>query len=224
MQTVQFQCGHCGKLMGVSHEFLGQQVRCPTCQQIVLAPAGEGSELAPSADGNADELFLANLQTAPIGDPPSPETQPAAAPEPAPEATAPEAPAPEATAPASASDAIVPGPALHGVVPGDSGAHDGSLPWHDPAVRTGGAAEPVARAQRGAAAGGISWLWLLPLFSYSVLATVMLVIVYNSLQTSNATIRDQNTTIEKQRDELKELRKMRGKPDPDNGKGEPAMP
>ncbi len=39
MQTVNFQCGHCGKLMAVGVEFLGQQVRCPHCQQVVIAPA-----------------------------------------------------------------------------------------------------------------------------------------------------------------------------------------
>ncbi len=39
MQTVNFQCGHCGKLMAVGVEFLGQQLRCPHCQQVVLAPA-----------------------------------------------------------------------------------------------------------------------------------------------------------------------------------------
>ena len=38
MQTVNFQCGHCGKLMGVGSEYLGQQVRCPHCQQVVVAP------------------------------------------------------------------------------------------------------------------------------------------------------------------------------------------
>ena len=32
MQTVQFQCGHCNKLMAVGVEHLGQQVRCPHCQ------------------------------------------------------------------------------------------------------------------------------------------------------------------------------------------------
>src|SRR3954468_5525969 len=42
MQTVNFQCGHCGNLMGVSVEFLGQQVRCPHCQQVVVAPASAG--------------------------------------------------------------------------------------------------------------------------------------------------------------------------------------
>jgi hypothetical protein len=38
MQTVNFQCGHCGKLMAVGSDFLGLQVRCPHCQQVVVAP------------------------------------------------------------------------------------------------------------------------------------------------------------------------------------------
>ncbi|HEY7424226.1 MAG TPA: hypothetical protein VH682_08335 [Gemmataceae bacterium] len=74
MQTVNFQCGHCGKLMGVGSEHLGQQVRCPHCQQIVIAPpppaepppapeAAPPPELvekvpnaAPAAD-DADDIF-----------------------------------------------------------------------------------------------------------------------------------------------------------------------
>jgi hypothetical protein len=39
MGTVNFECGHCHSLMAVGEEHLGQQVRCPHCQQIVLAPA-----------------------------------------------------------------------------------------------------------------------------------------------------------------------------------------
>jgi hypothetical protein len=39
MQTVNFTCGHCGKLMAVEQHLLGQQVRCPHCQQVVEAPA-----------------------------------------------------------------------------------------------------------------------------------------------------------------------------------------
>ena len=39
MQTVHFPCGHCGSVMEVDGEFLGQPVRCPHCQQIVVAPA-----------------------------------------------------------------------------------------------------------------------------------------------------------------------------------------
>jgi hypothetical protein len=39
MQTMNFTCGHCGNLMAVGQEHLGQQVRCPHCQQVVQAPA-----------------------------------------------------------------------------------------------------------------------------------------------------------------------------------------
>jgi hypothetical protein len=57
MQTVNFQCGHCGKLMAVGVEFLGQQVRCPHCQQVVLAPATAAAVPEPQP---VPELF-ANL-------------------------------------------------------------------------------------------------------------------------------------------------------------------
>ena len=39
MQTVNFQCGNCNNLMAVGAEYLGQQVRCPHCQAVVVAPA-----------------------------------------------------------------------------------------------------------------------------------------------------------------------------------------
>jgi hypothetical protein len=48
MQTVSFQCGHCGKVMGVGAQFLGQQVRCPHCQGVVLAPTGPPPAPAPA--------------------------------------------------------------------------------------------------------------------------------------------------------------------------------
>jgi len=38
MQTLNFQCGHCGNLMAVGVEYLGLQVRCPHCGGIVIAP------------------------------------------------------------------------------------------------------------------------------------------------------------------------------------------
>lgn len=43
MQTVNFTCGHCKNLMAVGQEFLGQAVRCPHCQQVVLAPGPQNS-------------------------------------------------------------------------------------------------------------------------------------------------------------------------------------
>src|SRR5262245_28748300 len=39
METINVQCGHCGKLMAVSTEHLGARVSCPHCQGVVEAPA-----------------------------------------------------------------------------------------------------------------------------------------------------------------------------------------
>ena len=50
MATVNFQCGNCNNLMGVSAEFLGHQVRCPHCQAVVVAPAAPApTHPAPAA-------------------------------------------------------------------------------------------------------------------------------------------------------------------------------
>jgi len=38
MQPVTFTCVHCNNLMAVGPELVGQQVRCPTCGQVVQAP------------------------------------------------------------------------------------------------------------------------------------------------------------------------------------------
>src|SRR5579864_9385185 len=38
MQTVQFTCEKCGKVMAISTEHLGTQVHCPHCLEIVQAP------------------------------------------------------------------------------------------------------------------------------------------------------------------------------------------
>ncbi|HEY7155384.1 MAG TPA: hypothetical protein VH575_15585, partial [Gemmataceae bacterium] len=64
MQTVNFQCGHCGKLMGVGSDFLGQQVRCPHCQQVVIAPPPATEQPPPAAPSPAVELSP-SPQTAP---------------------------------------------------------------------------------------------------------------------------------------------------------------
>ncbi|MBI1913599.1 MAG: hypothetical protein HYS12_02410 [Planctomycetes bacterium] len=49
METVNFQCGHCGQVLAVSMEHVGQQVRCPHCQQVVVAPL-------PSSPGPAQQF------------------------------------------------------------------------------------------------------------------------------------------------------------------------
>ncbi len=48
MQTVNFQCGNCNNLMAVGAEYVGQQVRCPHCQAVVVAPAGDAPPPAPA--------------------------------------------------------------------------------------------------------------------------------------------------------------------------------
>jgi hypothetical protein len=55
MQTVNFTCGLCGQLMAVSQEFLGQQVRCPHCQQVVLTSAPDAPP--PPAEGLQETTF-----------------------------------------------------------------------------------------------------------------------------------------------------------------------
>jgi hypothetical protein len=41
MANTTFRCGHCGNLMAVDDQYLGQQVACPTCKQIVVAPVAQ---------------------------------------------------------------------------------------------------------------------------------------------------------------------------------------
>ena len=43
MQTVNFNCSFCGKLMAVGINLLGRNVRCPHCKQILQAPATTGA-------------------------------------------------------------------------------------------------------------------------------------------------------------------------------------
>lgn len=45
MQTVNFNCPHCGNLMAVGTNLLGRNVRCPHCKQVVRAPAAPGEPL-----------------------------------------------------------------------------------------------------------------------------------------------------------------------------------
>ena len=56
MEIINFQCSHCGNMMGVTVDCLGQEVRCPTCEQVVVAPSGatEPSPREPAAVGSHD--------------------------------------------------------------------------------------------------------------------------------------------------------------------------
>ncbi len=48
MQTVNFNCSFCEKMMAVGLNLLGRNVRCPHCKQVVQAPAAGGAA-APAA-------------------------------------------------------------------------------------------------------------------------------------------------------------------------------
>jgi hypothetical protein len=58
MQTVQFDCGNCGKTMAVGIEHLGAQVHCPHCMEIVQAPSApaDSPDAAPALDSPIPEI------------------------------------------------------------------------------------------------------------------------------------------------------------------------
>lgn len=47
MQTLNFSCTHCNKLMAVGLASLGMQVRCPHCKQVVVAFQSSGEASTP---------------------------------------------------------------------------------------------------------------------------------------------------------------------------------
>jgi hypothetical protein len=186
MEIINFQCGHCGNLMGVSTECLGTQVRCPTCSQVVVAPAAAPSPTLPASQPGhehediftppeSDDLFSAPAQPRLEIPPPAPSpTVPMLAP------TRGELPP---TNP-------FPAPALESAtVPTPEPFHD------DPAGAPGGAGffddraaaslphESRLTGRRPHQRGSI-WpiLVLLPLLSYAVLATVLVVILLYQLK------------------------------------------
>src|SRR5438034_7050741 len=63
METVNFPCAHCGKLMAVSTDHLGSQVQCPHCQGIVQAPAAPAPTSRPGVSSP-----LPQFQTLPAGE------------------------------------------------------------------------------------------------------------------------------------------------------------
>jgi hypothetical protein len=55
MQTLTFSCPHCTNLMAVGLELLGQQVQCPTCGQVIIAPASMPEQQAAAVSVSAAE-------------------------------------------------------------------------------------------------------------------------------------------------------------------------
>ena len=181
MQTVNFLCGHCSKLMAVGITSLGMQVRCPHCQQIVVAPANAPQPPAPvhvplygegimedhpieeesifSRPVPVDDLFddpppapaLLEIPPAPAVSSPTGPRQVEATPPEEPESQASTAVSEESNLASLASDGIG-----HGTV-------------------------RVSAPRRYQATGRNWMLWalILPLVSYAILSTILMIILYN---------------------------------------------
>lgn len=193
MQTVNFQCGHCGNLMAVSVENLGLQVRCPTCQQVVIAPA-----ITPAPAAPPQVTFRELEQSEDIFHTPT-EAEDSLFDAPAPlplELTLP----PAAPPPAAAETLPIP-PASS---PLDNGA--GTLPWHAPEPAETPAPLPLAAespaelvVKRGREGRGINWflpLVVLPLVLYAAAATAVAAFLYTNWQPPQPSLFDQMPDIE----------------------------
>jgi hypothetical protein len=214
METVNFQCGHCGKLMGVSTEFLGQQVRCPHCQGVVVAPSAtvpaatdpsdtvafesksdaEHDSIFSPPDAGSEDVFGRDLSPRPempadatelLLNVPAPTTPSAPQPQPNLEMTQPffpnTEPSPAASAQTEAITASDATPAWMSNGPGDATtildeqpAPTGNMPM--------GAPTSVVRPSRRPAstAGLLTFIIIFSLVSYSVLATVYIILLLNN--------------------------------------------
>src|SRR5262249_49068749 len=59
MQTLIGACQQCGKEMDIATEFPGMEVRCPHCQQLVLAPVAVPAALPAEATSSNDPAPVA---------------------------------------------------------------------------------------------------------------------------------------------------------------------
>ncbi len=92
METTQFPCSHCGKLMAVMPEFLGKQVRCPHCQQVLVAnvpssPTPSPEPILPPAPEDPESIFSETQPDDLFGELPGPTAEMPPGPGPFPEST-----------------------------------------------------------------------------------------------------------------------------------------
>jgi hypothetical protein len=208
VETVNFQCGSCGKLMAVGTAGLGQQVRCPHCQQIVLAPAQaagvQSSILAPEAESPATSEPPTMISL--IAPPPASEVESIFSPEemnsdalfggpvrglvemPPPTEHLPDASAPPIPAPAETTLTYLPNDPRGGAtaIAGDVDPATFSLNFSGPtrqesapaAVEDNLLAQAIPKPQIRPPTDKGGWvlaLLVVPLISYSILATIAVV-------------------------------------------------
>jgi hypothetical protein len=208
MEPVTFQCGHCNQLMGVSSEYLGRQVQCPHCGQVVVAPAPPAAptEVSPTLEIASDHesIFTAPTMDEDIfGDgpprqeisievttslPPDPalERTTSLPPEPPLELTTPYAPA------GLSSQAIttegVPSPMVQSVQPTTvEPAPSVTMPWLSDAPAQPGSTLPPSARKAARGSGVFSTVLMIPLISYAILSTALLVFLYNRYQQATKT-------------------------------------
>ncbi|HXG11153.1 MAG TPA: hypothetical protein VNK04_15440 [Gemmataceae bacterium] len=216
MQTVNVTCGRCGRLMAVGQEFLGQQVRCPHCQEVVITPTPEAGPAdappvanmadititpppvepdsifsPPEADGedilvspSSPQVVIPSEPVVPSSGDPWPSFAVAGPVEGPPSAVPAPEPVPESVP--TFTEQPPPAPALAPTVALTPSAPD------EPAAAPGAPAEPAADAaqvvippslpRRAGSGGWVIALVIIPLISYSVLATIAVMILYTRQQ------------------------------------------
>ncbi|MFO0928445.1 MAG: hypothetical protein U0736_15695 [Gemmataceae bacterium] len=211
MQTVNFQCGHCSNLMAVSVDYLGQQVRCPHCQQVVLAPANAAPPQPVSPPAAPEVEFKGLAQSEDIFHQPSDTEDALFGHEEAPKVHMPDphsaphlnsAPSPVAANGSSAVTDHAPAPAADSPV-----AAGGNLPWmtsaasSEPSAPAGEADTPLGGSsalgtiRRHREAGkGVDWfvpLVFVPVVVYAVLATAAAGYMYVKMKTAPKSLFEQ---------------------------------
>jgi hypothetical protein len=185
MQKVTFQCGRCGGLMGIGAQDLGRRVRCPRCRGIVLGrtpPAAENRGTAPTPAPTAapGQLAFAFPEFEPAFRSADSSARLAASRKQRP------AEAPTGPADGASTAARVEQPTPPAYEPGPAPPEWAGAPAGEAAVVSGDAAPesvrpPAIRRAPRPRAGVSVWL-VLPLLSYSFLATAFLVLLWNRLQ------------------------------------------
>ena len=204
MQTTTFRCGHCNNLMAVSSQYLGQQVQCPTCKQVVVAPQAE-----PTPPPEPSLPTLPNLPLQPIQPPAlsldteqesifsTPSIDDDLFDDPAPVMAAtieyrldpapvqmqndpePEPPPISGWQPDSQPDQVTNFPTVHEVSSPLSTRTENEPDYRESERELPGPSR--ARAKRG---NGENWLilFMIPLASYSVLATLLIFYLWNRIE------------------------------------------
>lgn len=189
MEPVTFQCGHCNQLMGVSSEYLGRQVQCPHCGQVVVAPASTTPpDVAPTLGITSDHesIFTAPTMDEDIFDdgPPreeiSMELTASVPAEPALELTSPYVPPDLSSQAVTTQGATVPTVEPR---PEEATAEGGvSMPWLNDAPAEPGSTLPPSARKAARGSGVFTTVLMIPLISYAILSTALLVFLYNRYQ------------------------------------------